>query len=46
MLCFAVKGDLVLVAGKGSEKYQEILGIKRLYNDKDTINECLRGIGL
>ena len=44
-LSIAVKGDIVLVAGKGSEKYQEILGIKRLYNDKDTVNECLRGIG-
>lgn len=40
-LGYAEKGDVVLVAGKGSEKYQEILGIKHLYNDKDTINEIL-----
>ena len=42
----AVKGDIILIAGKGSEKYQEILGIKTLYNDKDTVNEYLRSIGL
>ena len=35
--------DILLVAGKGCENYQEILGIKRLYNDKDTIEELLRG---
>ena len=41
-LNIAVKGDVILIAGKGCEKYQEILGIKRLYNDKDTVNEYLR----
>ena len=45
-LDIAVKGDIVLIAGKGSEKYQEVLGIKRLYNDKDMVNECLRSMGL
>ena len=45
-LDIAVKGDVLLIAGKGSEQYQEVLGIKRLYNDKDTVNECLRSIGL
>lgn len=35
--------DILLVAGKGCENYQEVLGIKRLYNDKDTIEELLRG---
>lgn len=37
------KGDVVVVAGKGSEKYMEIFGIKRPYNDKDTIENLLRG---
>ncbi len=37
------KGDVILIAGKGSEKYQETLGIKRVYNDKDTVNEIIRG---
>lgn len=39
----ADKGDTVLIAGKGAEKYQEVFGIKKLYNDKDTIEEILRG---
>lgn len=38
----AKKDDVILVAGKGSENYQEILGIKLPYNDKDTIRELLR----
>lgn len=36
-------GDVLLIAGKGSEKYQEILGIKKPYNDKDTVVEYIRG---
>ena len=28
---------------KEKEKYQEVLGIKRLYNDKDTVKEILQG---
>jgi UDP-N-acetylmuramoyl-L-alanyl-D-glutamate--2,6-diaminopimelate ligase len=43
-LKFAKKGDVVLIAGKGAEKYQEVLGIKHPYNDKDTIEEILRRI--
>ncbi len=35
--------DIVLIAGKGSEKYQETLGIKRIYNDKDTVMEIIGG---
>ncbi len=31
------KGDVLLVAGKGGETYQEIMGIKYSYNDKDVI---------
>lgn len=40
----ATSGDVILLAGKGAEKYQEVLGIKRLYNDKDTVEEVLRGL--
>ena len=43
-LNMAKSGDVVLIAGKGSEQYQEILGVKRLYNDKDTVNELIRRI--
>lgn len=36
-LSMAKKGDTVLIAGKGAEQYQDILGIKHPYNDKDTV---------
>ena len=36
--------DIILIAGKGSEQYQEILGIKHPYNDKDTVREIIRGL--
>ena len=39
----AKQGDVILVAGKGGENYQEILGIKKPYNDKDIIQKYLRG---
>lgn len=34
--------DILVIAGKGCENYQEILGVKRMYNDKDTVKELLR----
>ena len=40
----AKPNDVILVAGKGSENYQEVLGIKKPYNDKDTIDEIIRGL--
>ena len=41
-LDYAKAGDVIIIAGKGSENYQEILGIKRPYNDKDTVKDILR----
>lgn len=38
-LNMAKEGDSVVICGKGGEKYQEVLGIKKLYNDKDTVNK-------
>ncbi len=35
------KGDVLLVAGKGGETYQEIMGIKYSYDDKDVIKSSL-----
>ncbi len=35
------KGDIVLIAGKGSENYQEVLGIKHEYNDKNIVDSLL-----
>ena len=34
-------GDILLIAGKGGETYQEIMGIKYSYNDKAVINSIL-----
>ena len=36
-------GDTIVVCGKGSERYQDVYGIKNLFNDKDTVMEILRG---
>lgn len=36
---FAQKGDVVLVAGKGHEDYQEISGIKYHFDDKEEIHK-------
>jgi UDP-N-acetylmuramoyl-L-alanyl-D-glutamate--2,6-diaminopimelate ligase len=33
------KGDIVLVAGKGHEKYQEIKGVKNIFDDKQVLAE-------
>ena len=35
-------GDVLLIAGKGGETYQEIMGIKYGYDDKDVITSYLR----
>jgi UDP-N-acetylmuramoyl-L-alanyl-D-glutamate--2,6-diaminopimelate ligase len=35
----AQKGDVVLVAGKGHEDYQEIKGVKHHFDDKEVLNE-------
>lgn len=38
---FAQKGDIILVAGKGHETYQEIKGVKHHFDDKEVVNEML-----
>lgn len=37
----AKPGDIILVAGKGHEKYQEIKGVKHHFDDKEIIKEFL-----
>jgi UDP-N-acetylmuramoyl-L-alanyl-D-glutamate--2,6-diaminopimelate ligase len=37
----ASPGDLILVAGKGHEKYQEIKGVKHPFDDKKVLKEIL-----
>ena len=35
------EGDVLLVAGKGGENYQEIMGIKHSYNDNTVIKNII-----
>lgn len=39
---FATAGDVVLVAGKGHENYQEIKGVKHHFDDKEVLNEIYK----
>lgn len=38
-LCQAGSGDIVLIAGKGHENYQEIKGVKHHFDDKEVVRE-------
>ena len=40
----ARKGDVVLVAGKGHEDYQEIQGVKHHFDDKEVLRECFGNV--
>lgn len=40
----AKPGDIILIAGKGHEKYQEINGVRHHFDDKEIINEQLNQI--
>jgi UDP-N-acetylmuramoyl-L-alanyl-D-glutamate--2,6-diaminopimelate ligase len=35
----AEKGDVILIAGKGHEDYQEIKGVKHHFDDKEVVKE-------
>ena len=37
----AVSGDIILLAGKGHEKYQEIMSIKYHFDDMEELQACL-----
>ena len=36
-------GDVLVVAGKGAEEYQEVFGVKRGFSDCEVIRECIAG---
>ena len=40
-LRMAQDGDVVVLAGKGHETYQEIMGIKRPFDEKAIVSEIL-----
>lgn len=39
---YLTQGDILLVAGKGGERYQEIMGIKYPYSDNDIIEKIIK----
>lgn len=38
----ACKGDVILIAGKGHEDYQEIKGVKHHFDDREVVNEIFK----
>jgi UDP-N-acetylmuramoyl-L-alanyl-D-glutamate--2,6-diaminopimelate ligase len=42
---FAGPGDIILIAGKGHEKYQEIKGIRHDFDDFEVVGESLQMLG-
>ena len=40
-IALAQKQDIILIAGKGHEKYQEVHGVKSEFDDKKVMNELL-----
>ena len=41
-VALASKGDIILLAGKGHENYQEINGVKNHFDDKEELSEALK----
>ena len=40
--CFAAqKGDIILIAGKGHETYQDVMGVKSHFDDKEIVTQQL-----
>jgi UDP-N-acetylmuramoyl-L-alanyl-D-glutamate--2,6-diaminopimelate ligase len=35
----AQKGDVILIAGKGHEDYQEVKGVKHHFDDREVVRE-------
>lgn len=43
---FSSKGDIILIAGKGHEKYQEIKGVKHDFDDLQILKETIKILGI
>ncbi|PCH76452.1 MAG: UDP-N-acetylmuramoyl-L-alanyl-D-glutamate--2,6-diaminopimelate ligase [Flavobacteriaceae bacterium] len=41
----AVSGDIILIAGKGHENYQDIKGVKSHFDDYEVVTELLKQLG-
>jgi UDP-N-acetylmuramoyl-L-alanyl-D-glutamate--2,6-diaminopimelate ligase len=41
---FSNKGDIILIAGKGHEKYQEIKGIKYEFDDLEILKATIKDL--
>ena len=39
-------GDVFVLCGKGAEDYQEVMGVKTKYSDKETVKDIISKIGL
>jgi UDP-N-acetylmuramoyl-L-alanyl-D-glutamate--2,6-diaminopimelate ligase len=37
----AQRGDVILIAGKGHEDYQEIRGVKHHFDDREEVRKCI-----
>ena len=35
------EGDVIILAGKGHETYQDVMGVKRPFDEKQVVNELL-----
>ncbi len=44
-ISFANREDIILVAGKGHEKYQDINGVKYPFDDKEVLKEMFGLLG-
>ena len=44
-LTIAKEGDIVVLAGKGHETYQEIMGVKRPFDETVGVRELLEELG-
>jgi UDP-N-acetylmuramoyl-L-alanyl-D-glutamate--2,6-diaminopimelate ligase len=42
----SAKGDIILIAGKGHEKYQEIKGVKHDFDDLEILRETIKTLGI
>lgn len=45
-LSFCQPGDIVLIAGKGHEKYQEINGVKHHFDDMEVLRDTIKNLDL